>query len=168
MKARQRGRKIAYGKVLLVDTNGDSIGIRGRPWPEAKKRLFIDNRHIHHQGVFHHAGLFKEHGLFDENFQMIAMDYEMVIRELKKADAYFIDHIITVAAAGGVSWSGKHALKSTLSLCRAMRKNGIKITSSPFIFYTLLKSAAAYGLAIILGEKLLLNMVTYFKKLKNS
>ena len=49
--------------------------------------------------------LFEQYGTIDESFR-IAGDYELLLRELKSADAEFIPGLITVAVQqGGISSS---------------------------------------------------------------
>lgn len=165
-KMENLGAKIAYGKVLLLDNSNRHISERGAPWNIAQTRLFIDNKHIHHQGVFHHRTLFDEYGVFDEDFGIIGMDYEFIIRYLKDHEAQFINEFVSKVHVGGVSWSGKYALKSNIAIYKALRKNG-KVPPMKIAFLgTWWKALCAYLLSCAIGDEMLLRLVLSVKKLK--
>ena len=50
--------------------------------------------------LWYRRSLFEQHGMFDELF-WIAGDYELLLRELKSADAEFIPGLIIVAMQQG-------------------------------------------------------------------
>ncbi|MEY3882719.1 MAG: hypothetical protein RIQ94_3515, partial [Pseudomonadota bacterium] len=68
----------------------------GEPWGKVKER-FKQIMSIPHPGLMHRRSLFEQNGNFDESFR-IGGDYELLLRELKTADAVFIPDIITVRA----------------------------------------------------------------------
>ena len=72
---------IAYGKVFLIDFNGSTLHLMGKPW-ESVSKLFMEMMSLPHQGIFHRAELFKIYGNFNESYRM-AGDYELLLRYLK-------------------------------------------------------------------------------------
>lgn len=157
--------RIAYGQVKLMTPSGDLLGIRGRPWENAKKRFFFDNRHIHHQGVFHHKNIFRIHGPFDEFFRDVGCDYEMLLRELKTGKALFIPHIMTVATTGGVSWS-IHSVRNVKIMKYARKKNGLSSLSFGYILLYF-KAIIVTILSYFIGHKRLSKLIINFKKVNS-
>ncbi len=142
---------VAYSQVNLVDADGGLLYPIGEPWPQVKQR-FKQLMCIPHPSVLHRNRLFQQHGVFDESFR-IAGDYELLLRELKSADAFFMPGIIFSAMRqGGIS----SALGNTLSALRevraAQRKNGLQWPGRIW----LLALVRAYLRALswlVLGEK---------------
>jgi glycosyltransferase involved in cell wall biosynthesis len=157
--------RIAYGQVKLMTPSGDLLGIRGKPWENAKKRFFFDNRHIHHQGVFHHKNIFRIHGPFDEFFRDVGCDYEMLLRELKTGKALFIPHIVTVATTGGVSWS-IHSVRNVKIMKYARKKNGLSSLSFGIILLYC-KAIVVAILSYFLGHKRFNKLMINFKKVNS-
>jgi hypothetical protein len=79
--------------------------------------------------MMHHRSLFEEHGPFNESFR-IAGDYEMLLRELKYADALFIPNLIVAGVSqGGISSDPASALLVLSESRRAQRMHGQKLPS---------------------------------------
>lgn len=115
--------RVAYGQVMLLTNNGARQYPIGEPWGEIKER-FKQFMCIPHPGTMHHRSLFEQRGYFDDSFR-IAGDYELLLRELKIADAFFISDLIMVGMRqGGISSSPTNTLKSIWEIWRAQRKNG--------------------------------------------
>jgi len=94
--------RVVYGQIMMVNSDGTSLYPVGEPWEKIKGR-FRQVMCIPHPGAMHRRGLFEQHGQFDESFH-IAGDYELLLRELKVADAFFISDLVTVAMRqGGIS-----------------------------------------------------------------
>jgi glycosyltransferase involved in cell wall biosynthesis len=109
---------VAYGQIMLINPEGENIYTVGEPW-EAVKEQFKQVMSIPHPGAMHRRELFEKQGNFDESFR-IAGDYELLLRELKTADAYFMPGIISVAMQqGGVSSSPENALYQLREVRRA-------------------------------------------------
>ena len=143
--------RVVYGQVATISERGDVTGIWGVPWPEAKKNFFIEMS-IPHQGVMHHRGLFEEHGKFDQNFK-IAGDYELLLRELEKADAFFVPELIVTGMQEGGLSSKPSLAKITLNEFRLARlKHGIKSTPPRWI-WLYAKAIGKFWMASALGEK---------------
>ncbi len=101
--------RVAYGQVMIVNAHGERLYHMGEHWQKVKKR-FKQVMCIPHSGMMHRRNLFEQHGYFDESFH-IAGDYEMLLRELKMNDAYFIqDVIVTAMRIGGISWIPDNSL----------------------------------------------------------
>jgi glycosyltransferase involved in cell wall biosynthesis len=114
---------VAYAPVMLVNAEGEQLYPVGEPWGKLKER-FKQLSCIWHQGVMHRRSLFERHGQFDETFR-IAGDYELLLRELKNADAVFIpDVIITAMRQGGISNKPANTLQTMRELRRAQKMHG--------------------------------------------
>lgn len=115
--------RVAYGQVMLVDANRKSLFSIGEPWRNIKARF----RHmmcIPHPGAMHRNTLFQQHGRYDESFR-IAADYELLLRELKTRDAYYIPDLITVGMMqGGISSDPANSLLSMHEMRRAQKMHG--------------------------------------------
>lgn len=118
---------VAYGEIRLVSADGKVIYGFGEPWENVRER-FKQTMCIPHQGTMHRRGLFEKHGKFDESFR-IAGDYELLLRELKSADARFISGIIVAAMrqGGGISSVPANSLVVLRESRRAQRKNGLSL-----------------------------------------
>lgn len=118
--------RVAYGQIMLLSQGGQSLYPIGDPWEKVRKR-FKKVMCIPHPGLMHRHSLFQIHGGFDESFR-IAGDYELLLRELKSADAVFIpDLILTGMRQGGISSDPKGAIKSLFEARRAQRIHGQKL-----------------------------------------
>ena len=117
--------RVAYGRVACVDASGSIQGIYGQPWDVAKVELLVDMS-IPHQGTFHHRSLFEKFGIFDCTFR-IAGDYELLLRELSKADALFLpESVVTAMQIGGLSSDFNLAPEIYHEFSVARRKHGLK------------------------------------------
>lgn len=113
---------VAYGQIMLINGDGENLYAIGEPWDIVKDR-FKQAMCIPHPGAMHRRSLFQKVGNFDESFR-IAGDYELLLRELKTADAYFIPDIITVAMQqGGISSSPENAMSQLREVRRAQYKH---------------------------------------------
>ncbi|NIS70620.1 MAG: glycosyltransferase [Proteobacteria bacterium] len=118
--------RVVYGPVNFVRPDGTVIMKTGMPW---NRRSFLRKTggafSVPHQGVFHHRSLFEVQGCFDESFR-IAGDYDLLLRELKTANAKFVpDIIIAGMQQGGISSDGKHSVTMLDEIARSWEKNGI-------------------------------------------
>ena len=117
------GIRVAYGRIMLLNNKGENLYPIGEPWEEAKER-FRQIMCVPHPALMHRRSLFEQHGNFDESFR-IAGDYELLLRELKTADALFVPDIILAAMRqGGVSSDPANSLVGIRELRVAQRKNG--------------------------------------------
>lgn len=115
--------RVAYGQIMIVNTEGASLYPLGELWGKIKGR-FKQVMCIPHPGAMHRRSLFEQHGQFDESFH-IAGDYELLLRELKVADAFFMPDIITVAMRqGGISSTPANSLLQLREVRRAQRMHG--------------------------------------------
>ena len=120
--------RVAYAQVMILNANGMRLYAAGEPWEKIKGR-FRKIMCIPHQGVSHRRSLFEQHGQFDETFR-IAGDYELLLRELKTADAGFIPNIImTAMRQGGVSSSPQNSLALLHEVRRAQQMHGQRLPS---------------------------------------
>jgi glycosyltransferase involved in cell wall biosynthesis len=120
--------RVAYSQIMLLSENGQELYLSGEPWQKVKKR-FKQLMSIPHPGTMHRRDLFEQHGYFDESFR-IAGDYELLLRELKTADAEFIADLVAVGMLqGGISSNPKNTLSQLHEVRRAQQKHGLKMPS---------------------------------------
>lgn len=121
--------QVAYAQIMLVGRQGERLYPIGEPWEQVKSR-FQSCMCIPHPGTMHRRTLFEQHGTFDDSFQ-IAGDYEMLLRELKTADAVFLSDLIAVGMRQGTgkSSSPAAALLSLNETRRAQRLHGQRLPS---------------------------------------
>jgi len=123
-----RDQKIVYGQVAVVSALNEVIQIYGEPWEKIKKS-FRQDMLLPHQGVMHHRCIFEQYGNFDESFR-ISGDYDLLLRHLKNADAYFIPNLIIAGMQqGGVSSNPQFIKQANWELCRARWNNGLYFPS---------------------------------------
>lgn len=117
--------RISYGQVMLLSLGGKPLYPIGEPWLAVKER-FKQVMCIPHPGLMHRRSLFDEKGCFDDSFR-IGGDYELMLRELLVADAYFVPGIVTVGMRqGGISSTPRNALDAMKELRRAQAMHGLK------------------------------------------
>jgi glycosyltransferase involved in cell wall biosynthesis len=96
------GQKVVYGQVAHLNEGREVIAIKGEPWCCFQNKP-IGEWSFHHQGIFNHRSLFEVHGLFDESFKIVG-DNDLLLRELKTAEAFFLDDLIVAGRLpGGIS-----------------------------------------------------------------
>ena len=116
--------RVVYGKEAIVSPSGEVLELRGEAW-ETAGRHFNRVMSIPHPTVFHHRRIFEERGIFDESFRVCA-DYELLLRELRRGDALFLENVVVKAVTfGGISTSPKRSYLVALEMPRAKRLNGI-------------------------------------------
>jgi glycosyltransferase involved in cell wall biosynthesis len=114
---------VAYGKIMLLSSDGEKLYAIGRPWGTVKNR-FKQLMSIPHPGAMHRASLFRKYGNFDEAFR-IAGDYEFLLRELKSNDAMFMPNLITIGMRqGGISSDPANAVEAMREIRMAQRMHG--------------------------------------------
>lgn len=144
--------RVVYGQIMIVNGGGESLYLIGEDWQKVKKR-FRQVMCIPHTGAMHHRSLFECHGKFDESFR-IAGDYEMLLRELKLADAFFIrDCIVTAMRVGGISSVPANSLLVLRETKRVTRMHG---RSLPGRFWVMAMMSVYIRLILwnVLGERL--------------
>ena len=115
--------RVAYGQIMLLNIDGVELYPVGEPWEEMKDR-FKQVMCLPHPAVLHRRSLFLQHGNFDESFR-IAGDYELLLRELKTEDAFFVPGVVmTAMRQGGVSTDPANTLLGLREVRSAQRKNG--------------------------------------------
>nr|WP_281719808.1 glycosyltransferase family 2 protein [Nitrosomonas nitrosa] len=143
--------RIAYGQIMLLNGSGERLYAVGEPWERLKQR-FLKSMCIPHPGMMHRRSLFKQHGGFDESYR-IAGDYELLLRELKTADAVFVPDLVTVGMRQGEGESSHPA--STLRVLhetrRAQRLHGQRFPSSSW-FFSMMKVYLRLLLWCVFGE----------------
>lgn len=115
--------RLAYAQIMLLSADGESLFSAGEPWEKIRGR-FRQGSCLSHQGVMHRRSLFEQNGKFDESFR-IAGDYELMLRELKTAEAMFIPDIITTAMRqGGLSSNPSNSIEAMQDIRRAQKMHG--------------------------------------------
>lgn len=145
------GIRVAYGQIMLLNTASVKLYAVGEPWEDVKDR-FKQVMCIPHPAVMHRRSLFIQHGAFDESFR-IAGDYELLLRELKTNDAFFIPGVVmTAMRQGGVSSDPANTLLGLREVRAAQIKNGQRWPG----FVWLMALARAYTRSLLwnlMGEK---------------
>lgn len=114
---------LAYAQIMLLNSDGVVLFPAGEPWEKIRER-FRQGMCLQHQGVMHRRSLFEKNGLFDESFR-IGGDYELMLRELKVAEAMFIpDIILTGMRQGGLSSNPSTSIEAMLDIRRAQKMHG--------------------------------------------
>lgn len=116
--------RVAYGQIALLNGDNAEIYRVGEPW-SVVKNSFKQSMCVPHPAVMHRRSLFLDRGNFDETFR-IAGDYELLLRELKTKDAFFIEGVVmTVMRQGGVSTDPVNTLLGLHEVRLAQIKNGL-------------------------------------------
>jgi glycosyltransferase involved in cell wall biosynthesis len=144
---------VAYGEIMVVNSDGRVICAFGGPWGKVKKR-FGQLMSIPHQGTMHRRRLFERHGHFDESFR-IAGDYELLLRELKSADACFIPDVVMTAMrqGGGISSTPGNSWIVLRETRLAQLKNGIYVPGI-YWYMAVLRLCVRSLLWKLIGERL--------------
>lgn len=143
--------RVVYGQNMLVNGRGESLYPMGASWQTLKGK-FRTSMCLPHPGMMHHRSLFEQHGPFDESFR-IAGDYEMLLRELKHADALFIPNLIIAGVRqGGISSNPNSSLLVLAESRRAQRMHGRRFP--PLIWmWSMIKVYLRLLLWLVLGER---------------
>jgi hypothetical protein len=145
------GIRVVYGQNMLVNGRGEQLYSVGAPWKTSKGK-FQSGMCLPHPGMMHHRSLFEQHGPFDESFR-IAGDYELLLRELKCADALFIpDLIIAGVRHGGISSKPDSALLVLSEARRAQRMHGQKVPALLWV-WSMIKVYVRILLWRLFGER---------------
>lgn len=124
--------RISYGQVMVVNAHGEPLCLTGEPWQNVKER-FRQVMCLPHQGVMHRRSLFEQYGKFDESFR-IAGDYEFLLRELRYADAFFIqDCIVAAMRVGGIGSTHANSWLMLRETRRASRIHGQRLPGRFFL-----------------------------------
>ncbi|MEC4686367.1 MAG: glycosyltransferase family 2 protein [Nitrospirota bacterium] len=163
LTAAQNKSRIVYGRIALTSPTGDILEIHGKPWNDLKKRFF-QGKCLPHQGVFHHCSLFENYGGFDTSLK-IAGDYEFLFRELKKADAHYVDVLVAGQQIGGVANDPFFELQTLREYIVILRKHLGKV---PVQFYwTYLKAHTKKVIRCLIGKKLTKLLVDFYRFITN-
>lgn len=115
--------RLAYAQIMLLSVDGKNLFLAGEPWEKISHR-FRQGLCLQHQGVMHRRSLFEQNGKFDESFR-IGGDYELMLRELKTAEARFIpDIILTAMRQGGLSSNPATSIEAMRDIRRAQKMHG--------------------------------------------
>ena len=156
--------RLVYAQIMLLGTDDAALFPIGEPWSDVKAR-FKRGECLPHPGMMHRRDLFEQNGQFDESFR-IGGDYELMLRELKKADAAFIPDVISVAMRpGGVS----NAPSNTIEVLRDVKRARIK-HSQPWPSFFWFKSASRVYIRLIfwklIGETMTRKLLDLVRRLK--
>jgi glycosyltransferase involved in cell wall biosynthesis len=117
--------RIAYGRLCLLDRDGEVIDVWGSPWPDLRDLFRAGVMRVPHPGMLHRRDAFEEHGGFDPRFRIV-MDYEWLVRELTRGDAQFLDGVVMAGMqTGGVSSRLSGRLRALAEVRAARRKHGL-------------------------------------------
>jgi len=156
--------RLSYAQIMLLGTDDDALFPIGEPWEVVRSR-FKRGECLPHPGMMHRRSLFIENGDFDESFQ-IGGDYELMLRELKTADAAFIPDLISVAMRpGGVS----NNPSNTIEVLRDVKRARIKHNQPWPIFFWFKSSIRVYARLIfwkIIGETVTRKLLDLARRIK--
>jgi len=156
--------RVAYGQIMLLNNDGKDLYPIGEPWKEVKER-FKQVMSIPHPGVMHRRSLFEQHGNFDESFR-IGGDYELLLRELKKADAAFVPDIIMIGMRqGGLSSSPANSIESMWDIRRAQKMHGLYF---PGFFWVMAITRVYMRLILwnLIGERMTRKFIDFGRRVK--
>lgn len=157
--------RVVYGQNMLVNNQGEHLYPVGAPW-QTLKRKFQASMCLPHPGMMHHRSMFEQYGGFDESFR-IAGDYEMLLRELKHADALFIpDLIIAGVRHGGISSRPNAALQVLVEARQAQRMHGQRLPPILWI-WSMVKVYLRLLLWRLFGEQLTRNALDLGRQMLN-
>ncbi len=135
--------RFAYGCLNIVDVRGCIREVVKRPWPDIRDAFLAGTLMIPHTGSFHHRSLFQDYGTYDAAFR-IAGDYDLLLRELRTADATYIAELTVVDMGdAGMSSSPGNMVLGLREIARARVKNGITKFSTGLAQRRLLAMAGA-------------------------
>lgn len=142
--------RVVYGEVRVISPDGRLLLSAGKEWD---RQRFLQQMSIPHQGVFHRQSLFKERGGFDITFR-IAGDYELLLRELRKRDAFFLQGLVVAGMSqGGLSSNPDYALVTLREIFRARVKN--EVGGIPLhLYFAYLKAIIRSVISLCLGERI--------------
>jgi glycosyltransferase involved in cell wall biosynthesis len=144
--------RLIYGRLNIVSGDGRVIENVARPWPKIKGQFLAGTLMLPHPGTFHHRTLFDVHGNFDSSFR-IAGDYDLMLRELKVADALYLDgEILANMGWGGMSSSPHNMYLSLSEIARARTINGLT-ASSPLLTLRRMLAWAGLGVLRLFGRR---------------
>lgn len=157
--------RVVYGQNMLINGRGESLYPMGESWATVKARFWA-GMCLPHPGMMHHRSLFEQHGRFDESFR-IAGDYELLLRELKQADALFIQGlIVTGVRQGGISSNPDSARLVLFEARRAQRIHGQRFPPLRWM-WSMIKVYLRLLLWRLFGEQLTRNALDLGRQMLN-
>ncbi len=128
VEADSQGIRVVYGQVAAVTEDSEVLYLAGESWESTQRAAITKGtRSFPHQAIMHHRSLFELHGRFDESFQIIG-DYELLIRELKSADAHSINGLIVARMRyGGISSDPRYEMLAFKEYVRARQKHKLSM-----------------------------------------
>jgi glycosyltransferase involved in cell wall biosynthesis len=156
--------RLAYAQVMLIGTSDEALFPVGEPWDAFRDR-FHKGACLPHQGVLHRRSLFERMGGFDESFR-IGGDYEIMLRELKAAEAVFIpDMIVTGMRQGGLSSNPAETVQAMLDIRRAQKMHG-QYWPSIFWLKAMVRVYIRLLLSKIIGDKMARRILDIGRRIK--
>lgn len=157
--------RVVYGQNMLVNDRGDHLYPVGASWKKLKWK-FQTSMCLPHPGLMHHRSLFERQGTFDESFR-IAGDYEMLLRELKHADALFIPSLVVAGVRqGGISSHPDAALLVLAEARRAQRMHGQRLPPLRWLL-SMIKVYVRFALWHLCGERVARSTLDLGRKMLN-
>lgn len=159
------GYRVVYGRLNIVAGDGSLLETVVRPWPELQRGFLAGTSMLPHTGAFHHRSLFDVHGRFDASFR-IAGDYDLMLRELKTANALYVDgETLVDMGAGGMSSSPQNMYLSLQEIARARAKNGVA-AFSPLLTARRLMALAGVVVLHLFGRRALDALLDVYRLLR--
>jgi hypothetical protein len=114
--------RVVYSRLRMIDRQGNLVEEVGDTWERSSAGFFSFGL-IPHPGLMHHRTFFEKHGVFDESFK-ISGDCELLLRELKTADALFAPVLTVGMEFGGESTRPENFLRVMGETERALTRHG--------------------------------------------
>lgn len=117
-----------FGKLYIVDQIDTSKVLRISNSGSYKDGAFFRGWHPAHPTFYVKTNCYRNLGYYNEELK-IAADFELMLRfiEKEKISTKFIDKVLTLQRAGGVSTKFSGHIKSNLEIIRAFKMNGMSI-----------------------------------------
>jgi glycosyltransferase involved in cell wall biosynthesis len=156
--------RVAYGQVMIVNEREEGLYRIGEPWQKVKES-FTQAMCIPHVGTMHRRTLFELQGNFDESF-LISGDYELLLRELRTNDAFFIKvGIVAAMRISGVSWAFANSLLIMRETRRALEMHGQHLPGW-FWLITIAKAYVKNIIGVVFGEWFTMKSRDFYWRIK--
>lgn len=152
--------RIAYGRVALIDANGNVLRYEGREWSHIMRR-FRKEMCIPHQGVFHRSDIF-QHRSFDASYRY-AGDYALLLEEVLNSPPRFIDLCVAGWRQGGLTSNAGQSIRVLREFRTARARMGLRGRGPLF---TEMKAWGKYGMQRLLGAKSTEAVLAAYRKLR--
>jgi glycosyltransferase involved in cell wall biosynthesis len=137
LESAKSGVDVIYADVMGVSKDGQKLGLLSSKWN--RNKFLGYGLYFSHQGIFHRRAGFSTFGAYEELYRF-ALDYELLLRWLKRSDPLYAQGVIVSAMQmGGMSNTPANAVR-TLSEFREARR-AHNFSAGNLLFYRALLGA---------------------------